>query len=363
MNSSLKGEVVYLYAFDIADEIRTASISKILAKKAMPFSIETDRTIPKDIPFYHPLSIETKRESWKTQGFPLKPQIRVYEVGVISIMISLPFEVADLKDLMPFHEPLLDNKMPLDKAAHGLCLAVMENLKPYLVRGAEKVGMPEAYTVFSLQGIPGEEVEPWIQKEKKNIAGLLSEVDAAQLSPQQVDEVFRQFISFGKQDAVIIDWDAAFVVDLAGKPDSVLHVLELANLQLEELVLMDQRLDRYLDEAYDVLERKKSALLGLPPRRELGKLRRFMMDVAKITDEVANITKFFGDWYLARIYLAARDRFHINTWRESIQNRLSQLNNLYEVFRSEINEARMLLLEFLIVIFFIIDLLAIFFGK
>jgi hypothetical protein len=362
MNPSLKGEVVYLYAFDIAEEIQTSNISKILAKKAMPFIVRADKTVPKAIPFYHPLSIETKRETWKIQGLPLKPQVRIYEVGVISIMISLPFEVEALNELIKFHEPIMDNSMPLDKAAHGLCLDVLENIKPYLIRSTKKVGMPEAYTVFAFQEIPAEEVEPWIQKEKKNIAGLLSETEADQLSPQQIEEVFRRCISFDRKDAVIIDWDAALVVDLSGIPRLVLYVLELANLQLEELVLMDQRLDNYLDQAYDVLERKRSGLFGLP-RRELRKLRRLMMDVAKITDEVANITKFFGDWYLARIYLAARDRFHIPTWRESIQNRLSQLTSLYEVFRSEVNEARMLLLEFLIVIFFIIDLLAIFFRK
>ena len=358
----LKGEIVYLYAFDIADEIRTTSINKILTKKAMPFVVEADRTFPKDIPFYHPLSIEIKREGWKTQGYPLKPQVRVYEVGVVSLMISIPFEVASLMDLVKFHQLNLDNGIPLDKAAHTLCLDVVENLGPYLVRGSKDIGMPEAYTVFTFQKVPGQEVEPWIQKEKANIAGLLSEVDASQLSSQQIEEVFRRNITFGKQDAVIIDWDAAVVVDLAGVPQSILHVLELANLQLEELVLMDQRLDRYLDQAYDALERKRSALLGLP-RRELSKLRRLMMDVAKITDEVANITKFFGDWYLARIYLSARDRFHIPTWRESIQNRLSQLNELYEIFRSEVNEARMLLLEFLIVLLFIVDLFAVFFKK
>jgi hypothetical protein len=270
--------------------------------------------------------------------------------------------MTSLKDLMNFHAPILDNGTALDKAAHALCLDVVENLKPYLIHGSNMVGTPEAYTVFTFQKIPGEEVEPWVQKEKENIAGLLSEVDASQLSSQQIEEVFRRYISFGRQDAVIIDWDAAIVVDLAGAPQSVLHVLELANLQLEELVLMDQRLDRYLDQAYDALEQKRSRLLGLP-RRELAKYRRLMMDVAKITDEVINITKFIGDWYLARIYLSARDRFHIPTWRESVQNRLSQLNDLYEVFRSEVNDTRMLFLEFLIVLFFIIDLLAVFFKK
>ena len=68
--------------------------------------------------------------------------------------------------------------------------------------------------------------------------------------------------------------------------------------------------------------------------------------------------KYFDTSYLARLYLAARERFHITTWRESIQNRLLNLDSLYEVLRNETNEARMLLLEILIVFLFIVDLMA-----
>ena len=52
----------------------------------------------------------------------------------------------------------------------------------------------------------------------------------------------------------------------------------------------------------------------------LRQLRRFRVDVAKLTDEVTHITKFFGDWYLAGVYLGARDRFYLNQWRASVEN-------------------------------------------
>ncbi|MBI2981975.1 MAG: hypothetical protein HYY44_06775, partial [Deltaproteobacteria bacterium] len=73
-----------------------------------------------------------------------------------------------------------------------------------------------------------------------------------------------------------------------------------------------------------------------------------------------NISKFFGDWYLARVYLAARERFHLATWKESIQSRLSNLDHFYEVLRAEANESWMLVLELLIVLLFIADLAAVF---
>ena len=73
---------------------------------------------------------------------------------------------------------------------------------------------------------------------------------------------------------------------------------------------MDQRLDKYLDRAYDDLERRNWTLFGAA-NKTLRHLRRFRVDVAKLTDEVTHITKFFGDWHLARVYLGARDRFYL----------------------------------------------------
>ena len=131
--------------------------------------------------------------------------------------------------------------------------------------------------------------------------------------------------------------------------------LELANLQLEEFRVMDRRLDMYLDRAYDDLERRRPPLFG-QATRTLQHLRRFRVDVAKLTDEVTHITKFFGDWYLARIYLGARDRFYLDEWRASVEQRLAQLDKLYSVVHAEVNERRMLWLEMIIVIFFALDL-------
>lgn len=352
----MQGEVVYLYAFDVANEIITARVQEILSEKPFPFEIRMDRTLPKDMPLYKPLAIEPHLLPAKLYGREVSFLIRVYDVGVVTVMMRVSIAVATLGDLTPFHNPKLENGEVLDAVALKLCAQVCESLKDLLLGKTEFPPPPEAYTVFCLTDLDGmADANQWLGGHRREVAGLLTETAPNHLSESQVGEVLRIQKSFENTDLAVIDWDAALVVDLTGYTDDVLYALELANLQLEEFRVMDRRLDAYLDRAYEDLERRPMPMFGAASKT-LRHLRRFRVDVAKLADEVTHITKFFGDWHLARVYLGARDRFYLDQWRASVEQRLAQLDKLYSVVHAEVNEQRMLWLEIIIVIFFAFDL-------
>ena len=358
----MKGEVVYLYAFDVANEIVMEHVQEILSEKPFPFEIRMDRTSPKDMPLYKPLAIVPSPLAARLRGAPVRRLVRIYNVGVVTVMMRVGFETDSLRDLMPFHNPVLENGAALDTAASQLCSQVCDSLKDLLV-GAVDFPAPEAYTVFCLTHLPDtHDVNQWLAGQRREVAGLLTETAPEILSEAQVNEVLRIQRSFENTDLAVIDWDAALVADLAGYVDDVLYALELANLQLEEFRVMDRRLDLYLDRAYDDLERPRLPVFGAA-NKVLRHLRRFRVDVAKLADEVTHITKFFGDWHLARVYLGARDRFYLDAWRASVEQRLAQLDKLYSVVHSEVNEQRMLWLEIIIVIFFALDLVILLWGR
>jgi len=353
----MKGEVIYLYAFDVANEIMTQRVQEILSEKPFPFEIRKDRTLPKDVPLYKPLAIEPPPLETLLYGASVRLLVRIYDVGVVTIMMRAAFSAEKLGDLMRFHNPQLDDGLTLDKVAGNFCTKVSDSLHDSFIGRTKFPPPPEAYTVFCFTELGGEvDANKWLSERRCEIAGLLTETAAENLSEPQVNEVLRIQRSFEKSDLAVIDWDAALVVDLRGYVDDVLYALELANLQLEEFRIMDQRLDGYLDRAYDDLERRSWAVFGAA-NKTLRHLRRFRVDVAKLTDEVTHITKFFGDWHLARVYLGARDRFYLDQWRASVEQRLAQLDKLYSVVHAEVNEQRMLWLEIIIVIFFALDLI------
>lgn len=358
----MKGEVVYLYAFDVANEIAIKKIGQIAAGKPFPFQFQTHRAFPKDIPLYKPLAIKPPPLDTTLGGQGVDLLIRVYEVGVVSITMQVSFEVETLAQLRQFHNPRLANGTMLDAAARELCVGICANLKDVMTEGCAPPE-PEAYTVFCLKEVDAvTDANGWLARHRVAVAELLTDASPGTLSEMQTAEVLRITRSYANTDLVVIDWDAALAIELGGSMDDVLYVLELANLQLEEYRVMDERLDRYLEGAYDDLKRRRLGLFGASSAT-LGKLRLFRVDVTKLTDEVTHISKFFGDWHLARVYLGAAERFYLNQWRQSVENRLSQLDQLYTVVNSDINSRRMVWLEVLVVIFFAIDLVMLAFWR
>ncbi len=352
----MEGEVVYLYAFDVANEIIAPRVQEILSEKPFAFEVRPDRTLPKDVPLYRPLAIEAPPPHSRLHGAPVRVFVRIYNVGVVTIMMRASFDTPVLADLVRFHNPRLDDGLMLDRVAVNLCAKVCESLGDAIIGRNDTPPSPEAYTVFCFTELDGAtDTNAWLAERRRQVAGLLTETPPQNLSEAQVTEVLRIQRSFENTDLAVIDWDAALIVDLTGYVDDVLYALELANLQLEEFRIMDQRLDQYLDLAYEHVERKSWAVFGIA-NVTLRNLRRFRVDVAKLTDEVTHITKFIGDWHLARVYLGARDRFYLDQWRASVEQRLAQLDKLYSVVHSEVNEQRMLWLEVIIVIFFALDL-------
>jgi hypothetical protein len=117
-------------------------------------------------------------------------------------------------------------------------------------------------------------------------------------------------ISFGRDDVTVVDWNSAIVID--PEAEDIIAILEFANVELMEMRNLDYRLDNALTLAYETLSKRPWGRFpfGADPA-QLQRVAQWQVDSAILFEGVNNALKLVGDQYLARLYRAATDRFHM----------------------------------------------------
>lgn len=360
------GEVVYIYAFDVAYDMAREPIRELLGQPVAQFAVDTSKRSPKQSFFYKPQMVRLPPlERIGPHGaLRVERVIKLLPVGAISITVRVPFAVDHVEDLVAYHD-LKFNNGALHDEVRRLAEDVVLELKSHYIRPQSRLIEEEAYTVFCIASplltAHGEKVnaEQWFLSHRRTVAALLTqEAESERLSKQESDESTGRYLSYYEDDVLVIDWDAALLIDEPRDFDEALYVMELANLQLAELEAYDRLLDEALDRSYRDL--------GERPLRSRGdilsELREIRIDMARFNDELSNITKFFGDWHLARIYEKISSRFHLAEWHRTIDGKVKTLDDLYQLLKHDQNNRWMVILEVTIVLLFIIDLVILVMG-
>jgi hypothetical protein len=355
-----RGEVVYIYAYDIAYDIKNEPVEKILTQPTRDYLVGPSKRIPRQMFFYRPRIADfapEKRVLRSGESLEIRKSVKIFGVGAMTIQVRVPFEVERLEDLVGYHD-LKFAQRGLEEEVAEFAESVRNDLAPYCVRPVPMLMQAEAYTVFCVAGLPGVEgqgvrAEDWLTANRRRVAALLmQEENAEALSEQEVSESTELYLSYYGDDLVVVDWDSAVVVGQQDSLDDVLHIMELANVQLVELAAYDRVLDEALQVAYNDMNRQTVR----STRKMLENLRELRIDLARISDELSNITKFFGDWHLAKTHRNLADRFHLGDWQRIIGEKTRTLDGLYQILLQNRLNSVMLLLEVTIVLLFIIDL-------
>jgi hypothetical protein len=359
------GRVIYIYAFDVAYEMLRLPLPQLLGQPVAQFSVDASRRNPRHLFFYRPQMVRLPPMERIGPNGPVRIErsLKLLPVGAFSITVSVPFEVAAIKDLVVFHDLEFSNGQ-LSQEVRQIAEEARAELARHCIKPVAQLADEEAYTVFCIDAPLAAEdgrplgAEDWLQQHRRDVAALLTqEADVNQLSRQEADESTGRYVSYYENDLAVLDWDAALIVQEPGQLDEILYVLELANLQLAELEAYDRILDTALERSYRDLARQ--------PRRSrevMRELREIRVDLARFSDELSNITKFFGDWHLARLYENIAARFHLGDWHRTIDKKLNTLDDLYQLLSQDRTNQWMLTLEVTIVLLFIVDLILLVMG-
>jgi hypothetical protein len=360
------GEVVFIYAFDVAYDMVRQPVKELLGQPVAQFSVDASKRSPRQLSFYRPQMVRLPPQERIGPLGPVRVHrtIKLLPIGAISISVHVPFEVKRLTELVVFHDLQFSNGSLHDEMKR-LAEQVRNELRPFYIRPVEPLAEEEAYTVFCFNppAPAGEDfrAEDWLACHRREVASLLTqEHDVQQLSDQEVEESTGRFLSYYRRDLAVVDWDAALIVDDARNFEETLFIMELANVQLAELEAYDRLLDDALERSYRDLSHQPAQR---PSKVVMQELKEIRVDMARLSDELSNISKFFGDWHLSRIYSALSARFHLAEWHRTIDEKLKTLDDLYQLLKTDQNNRWMLILELTIVLLFVLDLVLLFAVK
>ncbi|MFA6568829.1 MAG: hypothetical protein WCS96_11505 [Victivallales bacterium] len=365
----MNAEVVYMFALDIAQEADLVKIEKLLSGSAELHKIGRLKDTPRHFPVYRPLSIQVDCASIEGPSGPvrLSASVKIFAIGAMSLKIRVPVNIGKISDLLPYRNLKFNDGSDMEQRVMEMAVKVFDSVKEGLDTPVAELPSPEDFTVFCI-GTPiidagGEadmDSESWMRKNARGVAGLLvGESDPSRLSSQEVEDVTRCWYSYYRRDLTVIDWDTALLIDIPEDYNDTLYVMEMANLQLEELRTYDMYLDRVLDKAYNEVECASRLKSWFSRQKMIRDLREVRMDLSKVTDEITNISKFFGEWHLARIYMGCASRFHLSEWENAVNQKLHALDSIYSILQQDTFNWVMFLLEAAIVALFIIDLIII----
>ncbi len=343
-----KGTCHSIFVYDIAFSIDLKEAERRITSNTQREQIKHKRRAPKYFE-YTPAPLRITQEA---------VEIVLYDFGGASVIYQKP--LGKDSDLLSLSESLYENATLLADSRQRV--QELLNIIQPAVSKANISSFVEDYVIFHIEDfaepIAAEEIAT---RHAAEVAQILR-AESRPLSNDEIADVISHRIAYGKDDVVIVDWNAALVVDK--EAEDVITVLEFANVELLEMRFLDQLLDRALGLAYERLSRRSQNWFSFRSNpSDLRDISQWQADSAILFEGVNNVLKLLGDQYLARLYRLAAQRFHLTEWDASILRKLETLESIYQKLSDQVVSRRMEVLEWIIIVLFVISIVLPFFTR
>src|SRR5512137_1967886 len=103
---SYTGEVVYIYAFDVAYDMARKPVHELLGQPVAQFAVDASKRSPKQLFFYKPQMVRLPPMERLGPYGPVRVErvLKLLPVGAMSITVRVPFAVNHVEDLVVFHD-------------------------------------------------------------------------------------------------------------------------------------------------------------------------------------------------------------------------------------------------------------------
>lgn len=290
-------------------------------------------------------------------GRSAKTLLKLYDYGVISIRIDLPYtgdwaRFRELCSTFRHYDQLL-------ATAQKLYASIAPELAP-AVRTPHDASFIEDYYVFTVHEFSEPvSAQDLVTTFSVEVASLLR-TEQRPLAAQEVEEALRQRLSYFDNDLSIVEWDSAFVYDRDDAADTIHSILEFANTQLVELRTYDQRLDAELDWIYktDPVHDQRAGLFSHRSASDRAqRIRLMLIDIRELVDKTNNALKIIGDAFYARLYRVVRARLGLSDWERQIDDKLESVSLIYRFLTDQAQHIRNELLEWIVIILIFVEVI------
>ncbi|MFX1377719.1 MAG: hypothetical protein ACFFA4_01375 [Promethearchaeota archaeon] len=359
----MNGEAIFFRMTDVGRSINLQDVMKIIPAIQDKRIIKT-RDTPSYVDFPVPLLLEvTQKISCEIKNVEdLTLHVKLYSDGVISLIARLPFRDFSFNELHTLRKikfKTSDGEFQINNFLKFHQNKVFNQIRDYIGEEGFIFGESE-YEKYTLYCITDSLTNPkeLIESEKGYFSALLmGENPKLNLSKEQINKTLKKPFSYLKNDLIIFDFDRGLIIDPNYDYEDILYVVEIANYQLLELRTLDKLLDRRLAIAEEDIRKIyfKSRSLLRRFKRKVGRLIRLRYDLLFLLENIENVSKLIGDYFLAEIYTHLSELFQLKQWSESIRHRLETLENIYNVSQTNINEKFLLYVEILLSVVFIME--------
>ena len=366
----MNGEVVFFQLFDVGRYIDLNDIQSIFPGIRDKKIIKTKDTpdyiiIPETIRVEIEQDVIVKSNILKN----FKAQIKLYEDGVISFIIRIDFVDLPLERFHSIRNNDINTPDGTLKIENWIKLQfnkIYERSRDYIDFYFHTLDYLESekYTCYCITDAFNDP-NAFIRENEKYLASfLIGENPELDLHQNQIDNTLENSFSFLKQDIAIFDFDRCLIIDSTKDYEDLLLIIELANFQRLELRTLDLLLDIHLDNAEDDIRNIfiKSRLLLRRLNKKLGYLFRLRYDFIFILENLENVSKIIGDYYLAQIYRHLGKIFRFKQWSEIIRNRMRILDDIYTTAKSTKTDKLILYLEILLGVVFTLEFILFLLG-
>src|SRR5215218_1232182 len=105
------GEVVFMYAFDIAYEFLRTPLKTLLGQPVAQFAVDASKRSPRQVFFHraHMVRLPPLERFGPFGATRIERSVKVLPVGAISITVRIPFRVEHISELVAFHDMRFSN--------------------------------------------------------------------------------------------------------------------------------------------------------------------------------------------------------------------------------------------------------------